>query len=309
MKNAEIEHKTEYNLMPYNTLRISSIADDVYFPKTHEEFSLLLANLDLPLVIGKGSNLLLSSFGIKRPVIITKNLNKINVKPPFIEADAGVSVSKLSNMALELKLTGFEFLSSIPATIGGAVSMNAGANGQEISDCFVSALVYDSDEDKIKTFTKEDMGFLYRSTKLKNQERYFVLSAKFELKNADSYDCIQELMNKNMEKRKASQPSLNEPNLGCVFKNVIKDGEKLSAGMLLDKCNLKSFPVGGAMVSHKHANFIINFNNATSTDYLCLMQEMQNRVKKQFEITLMPEVIYVGDDKKENQIWKQITQS
>ena len=95
MKNNEIEHVNDYNLLPYNTLRIESVAQDVYIPANTDEFALLLANLDNPLIIGRGSNLLLSSSGIKRPVILTKNLNKVSVNSPYIEAQAGVQTPKL----------------------------------------------------------------------------------------------------------------------------------------------------------------------------------------------------------------------
>jgi len=306
--NPEIEHRTDYDLVAYNTLRIKSIADDVYLPHTVDEFTLLLANLDNPLVIGRGSNILLSSYGTKRPVILTKNLNKITINENEFEIEAGVNVSKLAEMALELQLTGFEFLAALPATLGGAVCMNAGAVGQEISDCFVSANVYDSEEDKILEFNKNDMEFSYRNSKLKNQDRFYVLSAKFALKKADSFDVIQSLMDENFEKRKQSQPSLKDPNLGCVFKNPVIDGVKTSAGKLLDECNLKSKPMGGAMVYHKHANFIINFNEATSLDYLNLMKEMQDKVYEKFNVVLKPEIIYAGEDKNEAQIWKSIIQ-
>lgn len=308
MKTVEIEHKENFDLLPYNTLRISSIASDVYFPSTIKQLTLLLANLDNPLIIGRGSNLLLSSKGIKRPVIVTKHLNKVDIEPPFFEIEAGAPVGKLAEMALELKLHGFEFLSALPATLGGAVCMNAGANGQAISDYFISAEVYDTKEDVVKTFSKDDMKFSYRNSALKNQDRYVLMSAKFELLKGDDFESIQNLMDDNLEKRKEFQPSLKDPNLGCVFKNPNKDGVNLSAGMLLDKCNLKSCPVGGAMVYHKHANFIINFNEATSLDYLKLMKEMQTRVFEQFDIILQPEVVYVGDDKEEVAIWNQLNQ-
>ena len=138
----EIEHRINYNLKPFNTLRISSIADDVYLPKTIAEMTLLLANMDNPVIVGNGSNILFSSKGVKRPVIITKNLDKVNVNPPSIEAQTGVSTIRLSNMAFELGLSGFEFLIGLPATLGGAVAMNAAANAQAISDYFVSAKAY-----------------------------------------------------------------------------------------------------------------------------------------------------------------------
>ena len=304
MTSKEIEHRTEFDLMPYNTLRINSIADDVYFPSTVEEFTLLLANLDNPLIIGGGSNILLSSKGIKRPVIITKHLNKVDIDPPVFNIETGVPVSKISDMALELKLHGFEFLIALPATLGGAVCMNAGAGGQAISDYFISAEVYDSAEDKILTFSKDDMNFTYRNSKLKNQGRYILLSAKFELMKADSYESIKNLMDENINKRKDIQPTLKDPNIGCVFKNPLDSN--LSAGRLLDECNLKSCPVGGAMVYYKHANFIINFNNATSLDYLKLMKEMQNRVFEKFNILLHPEIVYIGDNKEELELWNNL---
>ena len=306
-KTAEIEHKTDYDLLSYNTLRVSSVADDVYFPSTADEFILLLANLDNPLVIGKGSNILLSSFGIKRPVIITKHLNKVDIEPPFFDVETGVPTAKISEMALELKLHGFEFLYALPASLGGAACMNAGANSQAISDYFISAKVYDSTEDTVKTFLKDNMHFSYRNSSLKNQDRYFLLSAKFELLKADDYDSIENLMKENVENRKAFQPSLKDPNIGCVFENPVKDGVSYSAGQLLDQCNLKSCPIGGAMVYFKHANFIVNFNNATSTDYLNLMKEMQDRVFEKFQIKLRPEVVYIGENKKELELWNLLT--
>ena len=143
----EIEHRINYSLKAFNTLRIESVADDIYLPKTMEEIELLLANLNNPIIVGSGSNILFSSSGVKQPVIVTKHLNKVIVNPPFIEAQAGVSTIKLSNMAFELKLTGFEFLIGLPATLGGAVAMNAGANAQAISDYFISAKIYDTKED------------------------------------------------------------------------------------------------------------------------------------------------------------------
>lgn len=304
MKNTEIEHKTNFDLILYNTLRISSIAEDVYFPKTKEEFTLLLANLDNPLVVGRGSNVLFSSTGTKRPVIVTKCLNKIDITPPFFVAGTGVAASKLAEMALELKLTGFEFLSSLPATVGGAVCMNAGACGQTISDCFESAEVYDSNEDKTLTFARKEMKFEYRNSSLKNQERYFLLDVKFKLNEEESYETIQKKMDDCIKMRQELQPSLKNPNLGSVFKNP----ENASAGKLLDECGMKGVLYGGAMVYFKHANFIINFNNATSFDYLCLMRLMQKNVFEKFNTKLRPEIIYAGEDKKEVEIWKEINQ-
>lgn len=304
----EIEHRINYNLKACSTLRISSIADDVYFPKTMDEIKLLLANLDNPVIVGNGSNILFSSNGVKRPVIITKHLDKIEVKPPYISAFAGVAAPKLSTMAFELRLSGFEFLAGIPATLGGAITMNAGADTQAISDYFESACVYDSEEDKIKEFTVDDMQFGYRTSVVKkNPGRYVVLSAKFKLLEADSYIAIKEAMDRTLEKRKNTQPDLKEPNIGCAFKNPVKDGQTISAGKLIDEAGFKGHLEGGAMVYFNHANFIINFNEATSMDYINVMRQVQMGVFDKFNIMLEPEVIYIGSDKKETELWNTLT--
>lgn len=303
----EIEHRINYDLKACNTLRISSIADDVYFPKTLDEIKLLLANLSDPVIVGNGSNILFSSSGIKRPVIITKHLDKVEVKPPYISALAGVSAPKLSNMAFELRLSGFEFLAGLPATLGGAVSMNAGADAQAMSDYFESACVYDIQGDEIKEFSASDMEFGYRTSVIKkNPGRYVLLSARFKLLEVDSYIAIKDAMDRTVEKRKNCQPNLKEPNIGCAFKNPIKGGQTISAGKLIDEAGLKGHLEGGAMVYFNHANFIINFNEATSMDYINVMRQMQMSVFDKFDIMLEPEVVYVGSDKKEMELWNML---
>jgi len=306
----EIEHRINYSLKAFNTLRIDSIADDIYLPKSMNEIEVLLANLDNPIIVGCGSNILFSSSGIKQPVIVTKYLDKVTVNPPFIEAQAGVSTVKLANMAFELRLTGFEFLIGLPATLGGAVAMNAAANAQAISDYFVSARVYDTKEDKTLELSRDEMEFSYRNSLLKkNPGRYVLLSAKFELQQSDSYVAIKEMMDKITQKRKDTQPGLKEPNIGCAFKNPVVDGQTASAGKLIDEAGLKGHLEGGAMVYFNHANFIINFNEATSLDYINLMREMQRLVFDKFDIMLEPEVIYIGSDKKETELWNTLVQA
>ena len=186
--------------------------------------------------------------------------------------------------------------------------MNAAANAQAISDYFVSAKAYDTKEDKIVELAAPDMEFGYRTSIIKkNPGRYILLSAKFELLRSDSYIAIKETMDKAVEKRKNTQPSLKEPNLGCAFKNPTdKNGQKLSAGKLLDEAGLKGFLSGGAMVYFNHANFIINFNEASSLDYINVMREMQRLVFDEFDIMLEPEVIYIGSDKKELELWNTL---
>ena len=147
----------------------------------------------------------------------------------------------------------------------------------------------------------------YRVPLLKrNPGRYVLLSAKFELAQADSYIAIKQMMDEAVEKRKNTQPTLKEPNIGCAFKNPVKDGQTISAGKLIDETGLKGHLEGGAMVYFNHANFIINFNEATSMDYINLMREMQRLVFDKFDIMLEPEVIYIGSDKKELELWNTL---
>ena len=162
-------------------------------------------------------------------------------------------------------------------------------------------------EDKIREFSSDDMQFGYRTSVVKkNPGRYVVLSAKFNLLQADSYIAIKEAMDKTVEKRKNTQPSLKEPNIGCAFKNPVKDGQTISAGKLIDEAGLKGYLEGGAMVYFNHANFIINFNEATSMDYINVMRKIQMDVFDKFNIMLEPEVVYIGSDKKEVELWNTL---
>ena len=185
-----------------------------------------------------------------------------------------------------------------PGSVGGEVYMNAGANGQQISDTFLSAKVFDGNS--IITLTKDKMDFSYRHS-ICQDKRYIVLEAEFELtqKNPDE---IKRKMVENLEFRKMHQPSLALPNCGSVFKNP----ENNSAGKLLDECGVKELQIGGAKVWENHANFIINTGGATSTDVLKLMLEMKQRVKEKFGIELVPEIKFLGDNEDEVKLCEQL---
>ena len=208
-----------------------------------------------------------------------------------------------SNEVLKHSLSGFEFMIGFPGSIGGEVYMNASAKEQAISDYLKCAKVFDLDTKEVLTLSKEELEFGYRSS-ICQRKNYIVLSAEFELEEKPQEE-IKARMNFNLTFRKNHQPSLALPNCGSVFKNP----ENNSAGKLLDSVGAKNLTVGGAKVWDNHANFIINFDNATSEDILNLMLLMYNKVKEKYDIKLSPEVVYLGNNSEiEEKIWKTLKQ-
>ena len=299
----DIKFYNDFLLTNYNTLKIKSRAKLFFMPDNYGEMITLLKRYkdNNPIIIGNGSNILLSSKGIDEPVIYSGNINTISHLGNIIEAEAGVKAQALSKFAYEKKLSGLEFLIGIPASIGGCIYMNAGAHGQTISDYLISAKLYDMENKKIITLKKDELDFSYRHSILK-EKNYILLSAKFELKKTDQEE-IKALMDENLIFRKERQPSLALPNAGSVFKNP-SDCE-FSAGALIDKCGLRGYRVGDCEVWENHCNFIINKGNATSTDYTNIVFDIYTKVKEKFNIELTPEIIYIGKmSKGEEEKWK-----
>lgn len=302
-KVMRIEHN--FDLKPYNTFKISSIASAVYFPETIDEFVELLKTLDDPVILGGGSNVLLSSAGIKQPVILTNKLNVVKLKENIVTAQAGTKTGALARFAFKNELSGFEFLAPIPASVGGAVFMNAAAHNQAISDTFLSAKLFDLETKKIVEFNKDKMGFDYRKSALrdnKDRGKFIFLEGKFELEHKNPKD-IRIKMAENFAMRKKNQPAPNLPNAGSIFKNP----KNASAGALIDKIGLRGEKIGGAQIYKKHANFIINTGYATSFDVLELMFLAYNKVKSEFKTELEPEIIFIGNftgNSNKEKIWK-----
>ena len=305
-QKSNIESYENFELKNFNTLKMSSVADVAYFVKNEAQLCSLFEKHEKLAILGAGSNVLLSSLGVREPVVITKKMSEISFRKNIVEVEAGASAQKLSVEAFKNSLGGFEFLIGLPATLGGVVAMNAGAHEQCISDFLISARVYDTKERKILNFTKEDFNFFYRNSIVKqNPQRYVVLSAKFELKKTDK-SLIQEKMEKNTAFRKKVQPSLALPNLGSVFKNpTLPSGEKLSAGLLVDKCGLKGYRSGGAGVWENHGNFVINYDNCSSSDYTNVVYKMYDSVREKFDIELECEIVRLGEfSESEEEKWK-----
>ena len=298
----DIEVLNDIDLSEVSYFKIGGKVKNLYYPKSTEEFIYLLKTLDCPLVFGGFSNVLFSSAGVNQDLICTTKFDKFDINNNKVKASAGVRGAVLSRACMENSLTGFEFMSGFPGTIGGNIYMNASAHQQAISDTLLNVKVFDTEKKEIIELAKNDLKFRYRGSVLQ-EKPYILLEAEFELNTGNKKE-IENRIKDNREFRKAHQPQ-GIPNVGSIFRNP----ENNSAGKLLDEIGAKSFKVGGAKVFENHANFIINDNNATSQDVLELMFIMFNKVKENFGIELKPEVKYFGEKtEKEREICKILFQ-
>lgn len=240
--------------------------------------------MDLPkLVIGKGSNCLFSDSGFDGLVILNK-IAFCEWKDCEVTAGSGYSFSLLGVQSARKNLSGLEFASGIPASVGGAVFMNAGANGAETAECLKEVLFFDGKEKQI--FSREDLDFGYRSSSFQKKEGV-ILSATFQLKQQPHARASQLAI---VDYRMKTQP-LKEKSIGCIFRNP--KGE--SAGALIDRLGLKGLRCGGAKISEMHANFIVNDQKASAKEIQMLIELVQEKVFKQTGIYLEPEVRIFND--------------
>ncbi len=290
-----------YELKKHTSFKIGGCAKKVYFPTTVDEFCELLKTLDNPIVLGGCSNVLISSQGVDADVVLTSKMNSFEFNKNILTVDCGVKVPMLAREAEKAALSGLEFMIGFPGSVGGAAYMNASAHSQAVSDTFLTCRVFDTDEKKIVELNREEMKFGYRKSILQ-EKNYVLLDAKFELRPMPKEE-VSGLMERNLEFRKGKQPKLALPNAGSVFKNPPND----SAGRLLEKAGVKGLKEGGAQVWLGHANFIINAEDATSTDVSHLMNKMYNSVKEKYTIELVPEVKFIGvKSREEEELWDTI---
>lgn len=273
----------------HTSFRIGGPAARMAFPANGEQVVLLQGLAEScgihPLVIGNGTNLLVTDEGLDRLVIDTSELNAIRMEEDgvTISADAGVSLARLADFACKQGLTGLEFAHGIPGTLGGAVCMNAGAYGGEMKHVIETVVLLDPNEG-IRVLSGEEMKFGYRRSLLNDLPDAIVLGASVKLTPGDP-ETIRESMRELMTKRKTSQP-LEWPSAGSTFKRP----EGYFAAALIDQCGLKGLTVGGAQVSEKHAGFVINHGGATFADVMELMRQIQQRVWEEKGVRLEPEV-------------------
>ena len=247
----------------YTTYKVGGKVRAVCFPKGEEELvelvSLLKSRQIKYFVLGNGSNVLFSDSLYDGIIIKLDSFNKITINDEIIEVGAGYPLVKLSNDAMRNGLCGLEFASGIPGTVGGAVFMNAGAYGEDMSMIVDSVRVLTSDG-KVKSFTNKQMKFSYRTSILQKHLDYVCISAILKLKKGNKEE-IEKIMVERRAQRRETQP-LNYPSAGSVFRNP----EGMYAGKLIEDMGLKGYRVGRAEVSTKHANFIINTGNAKASD-------------------------------------------
>lgn len=240
-------------------------------------------------LLGNGTNVLAPEEGIPYPIIkLGKGFGKIEINGTQVTAGASASLIGLALVCVSKSLAGFEFASGIPGSVGGAVIMNAGAQGSEIKNVLVSVEAYDVYEEKYITFTNSEMKYEYRNSFLKNNPRYIVVDAQFSLNNGDE-ESLREVIKKNKEERLLNQP-WEYPNAGSVFKNP--PGK--SAGKLIEDAGLKGFRINDAQISEKHGNFIVNRGNATSRDIINIIMHVEKVIKEKYNINLEREIIILG---------------
>lgn len=237
-------------------------------------------------LLGNGTNVLFSDKGFRGCVISLKGLNTLKAENGAVFAACGVSLAALSDFCVKNGFTGAEAISGIPATIGGALKMNASAYGQSVSDYLVCANVLDGD--KFKTLSKEECGFRYRESDVIKGDRA-VLSASFAFPKKD-YLTVKRLTEEYRNRRKDSQPC-GCKSCGSVFKNP--DGD--FAGRIIDEAGLKGLTCGGAKVSVKHGNFIVTETGATAQDVYTLVNEIKSVIKKEKNVILTEEIEFIGE--------------
>lgn len=233
-------------------------------------------------VIGAGSNILAGDKELRRIVArLGGDFKKFSFCGTAMRCGSGLGLNQALLAGQRRGLAGLEFLAGVPGTIGGALVSNAGAWGRSIGDAVEQVRVMGR-SGRIKVLHKKDIKFSYRSSGL---EKYIILDAVFRLKRTASAQ-IREKISQYLKQRHAAQDN-SRPNAGCVFKNP---SGGVSAGRLIDLCGLKGRRIGGAVISLRHANFILNSGGAHARDVLALMRLAKNKVKNKFGITLEPEI-------------------
>ncbi len=282
----------------HTSFKIGGNADFYVKVKSEEEVKYILEickNSDIPLtIVGNGSNLLVSDNGI-RGIVLKVNIDKVEIDKTrtlqdktIITVGAGVPLAKLAFQLLNESLSGFEFASGIPGTIGGAIRMNAGAYGSEFKDIVLETKCMNY-EGEIVVLDNNQQKFEYRKSIFKD-EKYIILETKLQLNPVEDNTVIKEKMDEYKKSRLEKQP-IEFPSAGSTFKR----GNDFITAKLIDECGLKGYSVGGAKVSEKHAGFVINTGNATSKDVLELVDIIKKEVLNKFGKEIELEVETIGD--------------
>lgn len=284
--------KIDEPMKDHTSFKVGGPADILITPKNPDQVLNVLKmcrDKNVPYyIMGNGSNLLVKDGGVRGVVIKLTKLDNVEVQGKKLIVGSGASLKDVSQAALDNNLTGFEFACGIPGSVGGAVTMNAGAYNGEISNIIDNVIVIDN-YIKIRNLDLKQLELAYRMSSILKYG-YTVLKVVFKLENGE-HDKIQERIESLNRRRREKQP-LEYPSAGSTFKRP----EGYFAAKLIEDSELKGKSVGGAQVSEKHSGFIINKGNATSKDILDLIKIVQKTVKKKFNVDLYTEVRIIGED-------------
>ena len=276
----------EPKLSKYTTYKVGGKARLLVYPKTVDKIISLLEIIEREnikyFILGNGSNVLFSDDFYDGIIIKLDHFNKLEITDTNIKVGAGCSLIKVVLESVKNNLTGLEFAAGIPGTIGGAIFMNAGAYNFEMKNIVKDVTVL-TPELKVITLTNNEMQFNYRESFLQHHKGYICLEATLKL-NKGNREVSEEIIKDRKLKRKKTQP-LEYPSAGSVFRNP----EGMYSGKIIEDLNLKGYKVGGAMISKKHANFIINTGNATASDIKEIIDYVKEKVKEKYNINLRVE--------------------
>lgn len=279
------EYYKNVSLKKYNTYKIDVSCDYLVYPKSIQELQELLKYLKENnihyLILGNGSNVILArpNFDV---VIKLDRINNIEIKDNIVIAGAGVSLIKLANICMEKGLNGLAFAGGIPGLLGASTAMNAGAYKEDMAS-IVKEIKVLTPNLEIKTMKNSELEYTYRDSFLKRNKDFICVEVTLSLEHEDK-EIIKHRMLDRRDRRISSQP-VNMPSAGSVFRNP----EGLSAGKLIEDLGLKGYTIGGAQVSEKHANFIVNTSNATYDDIISLIEYIKKKVKEKYNIELILE--------------------
>ena len=285
-----ITYTENASLKKYNTYRIDTTCSYLVFPKNIDELIIIIKYLKEKninyLILGNGSNIILSKEHYDCVFIRLDNLNNIEYHDNIVIVEAGYSLIKLAVETINKGLDGLTFAAGIPGCIGASTAMNAGAYNSDMSAIVKEVKVLDPNLNIIMLENK-DLQYEYRDSFLKKHPEYIVLSTTLELSKNDP-EIMNNIISERRKKRIATQP-LELPNAGSVFRNP----ENMYAGELIEKANLKGYTIGDARVSEKHANFIVNVGNAKGKDIVKLVKLIKKEVKNKYNVNLKLEQIII----------------
>lgn len=293
----DIQIKKDEPLSKHSTFRIGGNAKYALFPKSREEL-IFAVNTCIHKnkryrIVGNASNLLFDESGFDGVIIFTTGVNSTEYLHKngnvYINVECGRMLTELAGeVGKKHSLSGLEFAYGIPGTVGGAVYMNAGAYGGQMSDVIVETEYFDTSSGKTYTLKADEMNLSYRHSIFQEHTQYIILSVMLKLKEGNAEDIFY-LMNKNMSSRKEKQP-LELPNAGSTFK---RPENNVFVGKLIEEAGLKGYSIGGAQISEKHAGFTVNKGGATSADVLALINYVKDIIRDKNGIELESEIIYV----------------